>query len=254
MPSVAPEENRELSAVELAAYYDNYWSGSDPAALAAHSYRAFQADLHAHVARLLGPLAGLRTLEIGPGLGHTTLWLAQRGAEVTAIDISRSSLGKVGERLSAAGQAAHLVQSPGENLPLADGSFDLAFVECVLMHTDWRRTVAECARVLRPGGRALFIEPLRHHPLVALYRATVSSFKATQPHFLSWWDFDEIGRHFQGGERRAFYFFSPGTLPLRGTPIDRWLRAPLQAFDRALLDHLPPLRPFAWYLAACYQR
>ena len=180
-------------------------------------YRGFQAELYAHVAALVGKLDGLRVLEIGPGLGQTTLWLAQRGAEVWSVDISRSSLVQVNERLAAAGQGACLVQSPGETLPLADASFDLVFVESVLMHSEWRRTVAECARVLRPGGRALFIEPLRHHPLVAVYRATISSLKATQPHYLSWRDFDEIARHFKHGQRRAFYFLSPATLAVRGT-------------------------------------
>jgi ubiquinone/menaquinone biosynthesis C-methylase UbiE len=236
----------------LADFYDRYWAGADPTALATHSYRDFQADLHAYVGRQLGSLAGLRALEIGPGLGYATLELARRGAEVWAADISATSLASVRERLTQAGRDVRPVQMQSEALAVAPASFDLVYVECVLMHADWRRTVSECVRVLKPGGRAIFIEPLRHHPAVALYRSTVCAFRQTKPSYLSWSDFAEIRRQFARGEEQPFYLLMPLALPLRGTPLARRLAPALRGVDRALL-RLLPLRQIAWYLVASYQ-
>ena len=238
---------------DVGSYYDRFWSGEDPAALATHDLRAFENDMLAYAADLLGSLAGLRVLEVGPGQGHATLWLAEQGAEVWAADVSQASLGMVRGRLAAAGQLVRLVQMRGESLAVAEASVDLVFIKCTLMHADWRQVVREVVRVLRPGGRALFVEPLRHHPVVALYRATLSSCKESRPHYLSWRDFQETGRHFRGARVRSFYLVSPGVLALRGTPLWGWLKSPLQAVDRVLL-RLPFLRPFAWYAVGCYER
>jgi SAM-dependent methyltransferase len=238
---------------DLGSYYDRFWSGEDPAALATHDLRAFEQDMMAYAVRLIGSPAGLRVLEIGPGPGHATLWLAENGAEVWAADISRASLGMVRSHLADAGQQGRLLQMRGESLAVADASFDLVFIKCTLMHADWRQVVRESVRVLRPGGRAMFIEPLRHHPAVALYRATLSSCKESRPRYLSWWDLREVGRSFRRSRVRSFYLASPAVLALRGTPLADWLRAPLQSVDRALLS-LPFLAPFAWYAVGCYER
>lgn len=241
--------------VDVGDYYDQFWGGRDPQGLAQHDYRDFQADLFAYVGRLLGDLSGCRALEIGPGLGLDTLRLAQRGAEVWAVDLSPTSLQTVQGRCAATGLAerVHVLRMNGEALAFADASFDLAYVQCTLLHADWPLVVRECWRVLRPGGRALFIEPLRHHPAVALYRATLSRCRDSRPHYLSWWDFERIERLFSSGHRRSFYFISPVALALRKTPLASLLAPPLRALDRALL-RLPFLRPFAWYVVACHER
>ncbi len=241
--------------VDVGDYYDRFWSGQDPQARAEHDYRSFQVDLFAYLDSLLDDLTGCRALEIGPGLGLDTLRLAQRGAEVWAVDLAPASLRTVRRRAAAAGLAdrVHVVRMNGESLALADASFDLVYVQCTLMHTDWRRVVRECWRVLRPGGRAIFVEPLRHHPLVALYRATLSRCRGSRPRYLSWWDFDRISRFFGRGNRRSFYLISPLALALRQTPLGRPLAPPLRALDRALL-RLPFLRPLAWYVVAYHQR
>ena len=239
---------------DIGAYYDDFWSGGDPAALAEHDYRTFQADLFAYVDGELGDLSGKRVLEVGPGLGLDTLRLLGKGAEVWSVDLSAASLHIVRDRCRAAGfgDRVHPVQMNGERLALPDAGFDVVYVQCTLMHADWPVVVRECRRVLRPGGRAVFVEPLRHHPAVAIYRATLSACKGSQPHYLSWWDFARIGRLFRRGKRRPFYFLSPGTLVVRRTPLEAPLRRVLKTADGALL-RLPPLRPFAWYIAGVYE-
>jgi SAM-dependent methyltransferase len=112
-------------------------------------------------------LAGARgeVLEIGAGTG---LNLPHYPA-----DLDRLVLVEPGERIGAhidlgrapAGVSAELVRAPAEYLPFDDASFDTVvstLVFCTV--TDPRRAVAEVARVLRPGGRLLFLEHVRADP------------------------------------------------------------------------------------------
>jgi SAM-dependent methyltransferase len=102
----------------------------------------------------LGPVAGLTVLEYGCGAGQWSAALADDGARVVALDQSRAQLRHAGP---AARAGAHLVCAGGEQLPFADGSFDVVFCDHGAMSfCDPDRSLAEVARVLRPGGCLAF--------------------------------------------------------------------------------------------------
>jgi ubiquinone/menaquinone biosynthesis C-methylase UbiE len=111
--------------------------------------------------RLLPPM---RIADIGAGEGTLSLLLAQRAEHVTGIDNSekmveyaqgvarRSGLKNVEFRLGDL-----------EELPLADGSVDLALFSQSLHHAlHPQKAVQEAARVLRPGGRIVILDLQRH--------------------------------------------------------------------------------------------
>lgn len=111
--------------------------------------------------RLLAQARGA-VLEIGAGTGLNLrhypahldrLVLVEPGARIGAkIDLDRGP----------AGVPARLVQAPAEYLPFEDASFDTVVSTLVLCTVrDPRRAVAEVDRVLRPGGRLLFLEHVR---------------------------------------------------------------------------------------------
>jgi ubiquinone/menaquinone biosynthesis C-methylase UbiE len=56
---------------------------------------------------------------------------------------------------------AEFVQAPAEDLPFGDASFDTVVSTLVLCGVDVDRSLAELRRVLRPGGRLLFLEHVR---------------------------------------------------------------------------------------------
>lgn len=114
------------------------------------------------IAEFLGDLHGAKVIEYGCGLGFLSILLARSGAEVTAIDISEASVGVARAQAETYGVAKRInfVISPAEQLPFADGTFDLAFGKAVLHHLDPTTAAPEMARILRPGGRAAFSEPL----------------------------------------------------------------------------------------------
>jgi ubiquinone/menaquinone biosynthesis C-methylase UbiE len=57
-----------------------------------------------------------------------------------------------------------------ENLTFPDDEFDVVFGRGILHHLDLGRCFREIARVLHPGGKAIFTEPLGHNPALNLFR------------------------------------------------------------------------------------
>jgi SAM-dependent methyltransferase len=116
-------------------------------------------DLPERELRLLpDDLDGKDTLELGCGTGYVSAWLARRGARAVGIDNSERQLATA-RRL----QAEHALEFPlihgnAEVVPFEDASFDLVISEYgASIWADPYRWVPEAARVLRPGGRLIFL-------------------------------------------------------------------------------------------------
>jgi SAM-dependent methyltransferase len=95
---------------------------------------------------------GLRLLDLGCGTGHHLAQLRARGFDAVGIDGSGAMLGQA----RALDRQARLAQSDGARLPFATGAFDFVLcVEVLRYLPDTRPTLAEIARVLKPGGIGL---------------------------------------------------------------------------------------------------
>ncbi|MSP12639.1 MAG: class I SAM-dependent methyltransferase [Chloroflexi bacterium] len=197
----------------------------------------------------LEPLAGKRLLEIGPGSGRDTLRFAQSGARVAAVDLTRNSLRQTRHRLYGGGETVLACQADAHRLPFPDQSFDRIFASLVLMHLDWQRLGAECARVLAPGGEVVFVEPLAWHPVAWLFRQIGSLFKPTQPRYFRLKDIPELAGAFDSVHHQEFYLTSVAILPLIGPAGEpAWLqpiRAGLDRLDNALFTWVPWFRTWA---------
>ena len=95
--------------------------------------------------------AGDRVLDAGAGDGNVALACAARGAEVDACDLAAAMVARGRERT---GAAARWARADVQALPYADGAFDVVISTFgAAFAPRARRTAAELARVLRPGGR-----------------------------------------------------------------------------------------------------
>jgi ubiquinone/menaquinone biosynthesis C-methylase UbiE len=121
---------------------------------------------------LVGNIQGKRVLDFGCGSGANSMLLARRGAVVCGVDISHDLLAIARDRLarSADPLRAGFVAASAHDLPLEDGSFDLVFGIAILHHLDLKLVSKEVHRVLKPGGRAIFQEPVRNSRLIELGR------------------------------------------------------------------------------------
>lgn len=117
------------------------------------------------VDRLLPLSAGDRVLEVGAGAGHLTKRLAERGLDITGIDANPNA--------SEVADTDRVVTMRAEELDFPDGSFDALISVHAIEHIPaLDDALAEMARVLRPGGRVLFIYPAE--PIMGMYAIPTS--------------------------------------------------------------------------------
>jgi SAM-dependent methyltransferase len=109
----------------------------------------------------LGVKPGQHYLDVGTSTGNYARAVAERGASVMAIDISKPMLEKTRERLAGLNLPITLELANVEALPYADSSFDGVTIGASLNEfASTRSALLECARVLKPGGK-LFMMYLR---------------------------------------------------------------------------------------------
>jgi ubiquinone/menaquinone biosynthesis C-methylase UbiE len=105
------------------------------------------------------PRATKRALDVAAGAGHTGLYLAANGWQVTLADISMSMLKRASELAVERGLTIEVRQHAAESLPYADQSFDLVTCRVAPHHfSDPGAFVRESARVLTRGGSLAVID------------------------------------------------------------------------------------------------
>jgi SAM-dependent methyltransferase len=112
-----------------------------------------------HLPRLVAfdGFRGRQVLEVGCGAGTDLVRFARGGAVVTGVDIAPSAIELAKQNFSQQGLPATLQVADGERLPFGDGLFDLVYAHGVVQYTaNPAALVAECHRVLKPGGQAIF--------------------------------------------------------------------------------------------------
>jgi SAM-dependent methyltransferase len=115
---------------------------------------------------VLGDVDGLDVAELGCGTAYFSAWLARRGARPVGVDPTPAQLETARAMQREFSLDFPLYQATAEHVPLPDASFDLALSEYgASIWADPDLWVAEAARLLRPGGRLVF---LRNSTLVIL--------------------------------------------------------------------------------------
>lgn len=101
---------------------------------------------------------GLDAIELGCGTGYVSAWLARRGARPVGIDNSEVQLESARAFQREFGIEYPLLHGNAEEVALPDASFDLAISEYgACIWCDPYRWIPEAARLLRPGGRLIFL-------------------------------------------------------------------------------------------------
>jgi ubiquinone/menaquinone biosynthesis C-methylase UbiE len=103
-----------------------------------------------------------RTIDLGAGTGANLGLFPPQVTELVFAEPDRHMVSRLRPKLAASGLSGEVVEASAEDLPFEDSSFDTAvftLVLCTVPNPD--AALAETARVLRPGGRLLFVEHVR---------------------------------------------------------------------------------------------
>jgi ubiquinone/menaquinone biosynthesis C-methylase UbiE len=187
------------------------------------------------------------------GDGDRALGLLERGAaSVSGFDLwwKDQDLERVSERMRALGldgRTDFRLADPYAT-PFPDDSFDVVIGAAILLHLDLERALGEIRRVLRPGGRGVFVEPLAHNPILRAGRVLTSRTHADSGSHFTASDWAVCARVFPGFEH---FERELSTIPLM--PLNLLLPARAQpglarrawSGDEWLMSRFPGLRKHA---------
>jgi ubiquinone/menaquinone biosynthesis C-methylase UbiE len=153
-------------------FHDQWASTIDVDGIRVSDYfEACTAPENRFILRQLGDVRGKRLLDLGCGAGENSVYFAQRGADCVASDYSP---GMVNVALKLAASNGVKVEGKVINamaIDYPDHSFDIVYAANLLHHIpDPMVTIREIHRVLKPGGKMCFWDPLRHNPVINVYR------------------------------------------------------------------------------------
>ena len=251
-------------------FHDQWALSVDPASVDVEGAWTELATPEAYwIYSILGDLKEKKLLDLGCGLGEGSVFFAMKGAEVTASDLS-PKMCNLTERVARLHgvQVNTLVASATNLSKIPENSFDIVYGANMLHHVDIAKCMAEVYRVLKPGGRAVFWDPVHYNPAINIYRRMAAGVRTEDEHPLRLSDIRQIKNIFGKIETR-FFWLTATVIFVRFFIIDRikpsegryWKliidrrhkHAGLLRFthkvDRFILFVFPPLRWWCWNVA-----
>jgi SAM-dependent methyltransferase len=198
---------------------------------------------------------GGAALEYGCGQGSHAQFMARHGASrVVGIDISDVAIETARKAAADAGVAnTEYRRMNAEYLEFDDNSFDLICGTAILHHLDLAKAYSELARVLRPGGLAVFMEPLGHNPLINLYRRMTPNLRTVDEHPLMMRDIADAKDHFRRVTPNHFVLQSLAAVPFHGRKSFRTVLGACEASDALLFRVLPFMKRYSWQVILCLE-
>lgn len=256
------------------AFHDEWAQSMDlDEILVRESFEAPTALENQYVLEQLGDLKGRRVLELGCGAGEGSVYFAIQGAQAIATDISSGMVAVVDRVAEKYGVRVQAHRMTAETIEYPDQSFDVVYGNGVLHHVDFQKAVQEAARVLKPGGRAIFIEPLSYNPVINVYRHIAKTVRTPDERPFKFGDLKKMTPYFESGHHQEFWFFTLFIfiyfyLIERSDPTKEryWKKvikdAPrfarmfrfLNSLDKFFLKYLPFLRCFCWNTVIVLQK
>jgi 2-polyprenyl-3-methyl-5-hydroxy-6-metoxy-1,4-benzoquinol methylase len=215
--------------------------------------------------RFLPDVKGKTVLDIGCGLGEPTVYFALKGAQVTAVDISKPMLSiveKVSKRLHV---RVKTIAASIENLSiLGNKKYDIIYMGNLLHHVNFDKSLEEISKHLKSTSVVVCWDPVAYNPVINIYRKIAHSVRSLEEHPFGTSEIRKFQRHFSDVKVQWHWLttmvifavmFASGRNPNR----ERYWKAviyegeswkniytPLEKVDRMLLSVFPFLGFLCW--------
>ena len=221
----------------------------------------------------MGELKGKRLLDVGSGLGESSVYFALQGARVTMADISPGMV-QAGQKIAKKyGVEVEGIVSSAEELDVPAESYDLVYIANTIHHVQNRELLFQkIHRALKPGGRFFSFDPIAYNPVINVYRRMATEVRTEDESPLTARDLKLATKYFPDVQHREFWISTLG-LFLKYYALDRihpnqdryWKRIlretpeslswwmPLRSLD-ALLTRIPAVRWLAWNMVMWGQK
>jgi ubiquinone/menaquinone biosynthesis C-methylase UbiE len=130
----------------------------------------------------LGPLRGRYVLDLGCGAGESSVYFARHGARCVAGDSSQGMLATAGRLAKLHGVNIECQVIDAMQIGFDSNVFDIVYAANVLHHVDVECALREIHRVLKPGGVAGIWDPLKHNPVINIYRRMATKVRTDDEH------------------------------------------------------------------------
>jgi len=172
------------------------------------SFEACTSPENRYILKKLGNLRGKKVLELGCGAGEASVYLAKKGAIVTATDLSNGMLIVVKKLAKKYKVKVNTVQCRSDKLPFPDASFDVVYAANLMHHVEHEPTLRESYRVLKKGGVFVSYDPLAHNPIINIYRKMAMGVRTEDEAPLKMRDIKGFKKIFSKVEYSTFWFFT----------------------------------------------
>jgi len=156
----------------------------------------------------LGRLKGKKVLDLGCGGGEASVYFAQKGALVTAMDISSEMLNVVKKLAQKYNVTVLTSKCSSDAIDTEDEIFDIIYTANLLHHVNIKATLKEVHRVLKTGGIFASWDPLAHNPIINIYRKLAVDVRTEDEHPLRMRDLMLFHQHFSEVQIHMTWFFS----------------------------------------------
>jgi SAM-dependent methyltransferase len=249
-----------------AAFHDAWASDTVVGEVLVHEcFEAPTALENQFILRVMGDLHGKKLLDLGAGLGESSVFFALQGARVTLVDLSPQMVETAVNLGRRYGVELEGIVSGAEDLNLPSAAYDLIYVANTIHHIQDRASLFEqMSRALKPGGKFFSYDPLAYNPAINVYRRIANRVRTPDESPLTVADVRLARKYFKRVNHREFWFLTlllflkyylldrvdPNLdrywkRILRETPERLWWWMPLRALDR-LLTRIPLVRWLSW--------
>lgn len=244
----------QLGRIDRERDFHNSRFGEENRRAQSKYYSALQEAERKYADLVVSSCQGKIALEYGCAKGQRALELASICTEVHGIDISDVAISEaVADSVDLGVQNAHFQVMNAECMSFEDGKFDVVFGSGIIHHLDTERAFREIGRVLKPGGRAIFLEPLGANVAINLYRHFTPSVRTPDEHPLVRADYMIADRYFSERSLLFYGLFTLAAVPFLGTSAFRFVYSVTKKVDD-IIFHVPGFKWQAWMCLSIFSK